>query len=129
MPIEHQKTKYEPKQIFGMLNPRLSQWFRGKFGTFTEPQLYAIPNIHFRQNTLVSAETGTGKTLSAFSSILSELLNYGEAGTLEDRVYCVYISPLRALSNDINRNLKVPLEEMAEKALAEGKKLGIRVAV
>ena len=129
MPIEHQKTKYEPEQIFGMLNPRLSQWFRGKFGTFTEPQLYAIPNIHFRQNTLVSAETGTGKTLSAFSSILSELLNYGEAGTLEDRVYCVYISPLRALSNDINRNLKVPLEEMAEKALAEGKKLGIRVAV
>ncbi|VVB99679.1 ATP-dependent DNA helicase Hel308 [uncultured archaeon] len=129
MQIEFQEEKHSQEHIFGMLNPMLSQWFRARFGSFTEPQLYAIPNIHFRQNTLVSAETGTGKTFSAFTSILSELLNCSDSSTLEDRVYCVYISPLRALSNDIRRNLLEPLEEIMKKAEKDGKKIRIRVGV
>lgn len=127
--IEIQEEKHEGEQIFKLLNPMMANWFKKKFGTFTEPQLYAIPNIHYRQNTLVSAETGTGKTLSAFTAILSELLNLSEANQLEDKIYCVYISPLRALSNDIERNLKEPLDEIKEAASKHGKKLGIRVAV
>ncbi len=129
MGIEIQTEKHEEKTIFGLMNPMLADWFRARFGSFTEPQLYAIPNIHYRQSTLISAETGTGKTLAAFMAILSELLNLSEAGQLEDRVYCVYISPLRALSNDINRNLREPLEEIKEKAVKQGKKIDIRVGV
>ena len=116
MTIAFDKQKHTPKQIFEMLNPRVSGWFKEKFKTFTEPQLYSIPNIHYRQNTLISAETGTGKTLSAFTAILSELHNYQEQGTLEDKIYCVYISPLRALNNDIKKNLLDPLEAIKEKA-------------
>jgi len=129
MPITFQEMKYSDNEIFQMLNPSLAEWFKNKFGKFTEPQLYSIPNIHFRQNTLISAETGTGKTLSAFTAIISELLNLSETGLLEDKVYCIYISPLRALSNDINRNLKEPLEEISESAKKKGKKLGIRIGV
>jgi len=129
LPIETQKKKYDAKTIFGMLNPTLSEWFAEKFGTFTEPQLYSIPSIHFKENTLISAETGTGKTLSAFTSILSELANYSEAGTLEDKVYCVYISPLRALNNDIERNLLEPMEALKERAEKKGKKIDLRIGV
>jgi ATP-dependent Lhr-like helicase len=129
MPIVMQKEKYTDSRIFGMMNPLLAGWFRKRFGTFTEPQLYAVPNIHFRINTLISAETGTGKTLSAFASILSELITLSEKGKLEDRVYCVYISPLRALNNDIKRNLLEPLDEIKESAKQEGKDINIRVAV
>ena len=129
MPIEFQKAKYAPEKIFGMLNPMLSAWFKARFGTFTEPQLYSIPNIHFRENTLISAETGTGKTLSAFAAILSELITLEQHKQLEDRIYCVYISPLRALSNDINRNLREPLDEIMKMAEKAGQKINVRVAV
>ena len=129
MPIETQAEKYPGEQVFGLLNPLLAGWFREKFGSFTEPQLYGIPSIHFRQCTLVSAETGTGKTLSAFSSIVSELITLSENSLLEDRVYCVYVSPLRALNNDIKRNLTGPLDEITKKAEALGRKINIRVGV
>ncbi|MEM4257043.1 MAG: ATP-dependent helicase [Candidatus Diapherotrites archaeon] len=129
MPIVFQSEKFLPEHIFSLLNPLLAEWFKQKFGAFTEPQLYAIPNIHSMQNTLISAETGTGKTLSAFTAILSELLNYDESNTLEDFVYCVYVSPLRALNNDIERNLLGPLNEISEVVHKKGRKLNIRVAV
>lgn len=82
--------------------------------------------IHQRKNVLISAPTGSGKTLTSFLSILNELVDSSFKGILEDKVYCVYVSPLKALNNDIEKNLTQPLQELEELA---GRKLGIRVAV
>lgn len=110
--------------------PLVREWFNSKFDGLTEPQAFAVPIIHARQNVLISSPTGSGKTITAFLSIINELLGKQEAGTLEDKIYCVYISPLKALANDIDKNLKQPLREL--EALAESKgmpKPKIRVAV
>jgi len=129
MAITRQTTRYKDDEIHKNLNPLLSAWFKWKFGKFTEPQKYSIMSIHRGENTLVSAETGTGKTLSAFTSVLSELITLSENGQLEDRVYCVYVSPLRALNNDIERNLLEPLDEIKKAAKKINKKIDIRVGV
>ncbi|MHA1615871.1 MAG: ATP-dependent helicase [Candidatus Njordarchaeales archaeon] len=97
------------RDIFSMLQPYVAEWFRKTFKTFTLPQRYAIPRIKNRRNVLVFSPTGSGKTLAAFLAIINDLFKLGEKGELEDKVYCVYVSPLRALSNDIRRNLQVPL--------------------
>ena len=81
----------------------------GKFAGLTEPQAYAVPLIHARKNVLVSSPTGSGKTLTAFLSIINELYAKQLRGQLEDQIYCLYVSPLKALANDINRNLEEPL--------------------
>lgn len=127
--ITKQKTRYTDKQIFSQLNPLLGAWFKYKFGNFTEPQKYSIMSIHSRENVLVSAETGTGKTLSAFTAVLNELITLSEKDKLEDKVYCVYVSPLRALNNDIERNLLEPLEEIKKAGKKIKKKIDVRVAV
>ncbi len=129
MGIEWQKEKHSDAEIFKSLNPLLAAWFRWRFGSFTEPQRYAILNIHRLQNTLVTAPTGTGKTLSAFTAVLNELITLSEAGKLEDRIYCLYISPLRALSNDIERNLSQPLQEIKKAAAKIKKEIDFRIAV
>ncbi|MBW2974186.1 ATP-dependent helicase [Candidatus Woesearchaeota archaeon] len=120
------KKENTDEEIFGILNPVVERWFRAKFRTFCLPQRYAVMDIHSRNNVLVSAATGSGKTLTSFLSILNELIDSSLKGILEDRVYAVYVSPLKALSADISINLMEPLQEM--EAIA-GKKLGIRVAV
>ncbi|MBU2099904.1 ATP-dependent helicase [Candidatus Micrarchaeota archaeon] len=133
--ISFQKEKYSDKEIYAQLHPLLGEWFKEKFKVFTEPQKYAIPNIHNKENTLISAVTGSGKTLSAFTAILNELIIASENNSLEDKVYAVYISPLKALNNDIKRNLLEPLKEIKakhkEKKNKKEKKstLGIRVGV
>lgn len=116
----------KPEQIELILNPLVKQWFFSRFREFSLPQLYGVMEIHSRNNILVSAPTGATKTLTAFLSILNELIDSSEKGILENRVYCVYISPLKALSNDISVNLVEPLKEMENLAK---KKLGVRVAV
>ncbi|RLG70587.1 MAG: ATP-dependent helicase [Candidatus Iainarchaeum archaeon] len=123
------KEKHPDEEIFKALNPLLAEWFKAKFGRFTEPQRYAIMNILRRENTLISAETGTGKTLSAFAAILSYLITLSERNELEDKVYCVYVSPLRALNNDIQRNLLAPLEEIQKLASKKNKRINIRIDV
>jgi ATP-dependent Lhr-like helicase len=124
--IQFMEKPHDDSLTTSILHPTLRQWFFDKFKTFSEPQRYSIYNIHCRINTLVSAPTGSGKTLSAFGAVLNELLGHSEKGTLQDRVYCVYVSPLRALSNDIHKNLIEPLEQMEAQS---GKKFGIRVGV
>jgi len=114
------------KELFTILNPVVKKWFKQKFKDFATPQKYALMEVHSRQNVLVSAPTGSGKTLTAFLSILNELIDSSEKGILEDKIYCVYVSPLKALNNDIEKNLKEPLEEIEELAK---KKFGIRIAV
>ncbi|MCH8329331.1 MAG: ATP-dependent helicase [Nanoarchaeota archaeon] len=116
---------YKPEQIDHILNPIIKKWFFTKFKEYSLPQLYGVMEIHSRNNILISAPTGATKTLTGFLSILNELIDSSEKGILEDKVYCVYISPLRALSEDIKHNLVEPLKEMEEIA---NKKFGIRAA-
>ncbi|MEK6845761.1 MAG: DEAD/DEAH box helicase, partial [Nanoarchaeota archaeon] len=117
---------YTELQLKSVLHPLVNKWFFSKFKQFSLPQLYAVMEIHQRRNILVSAPTGATKTLSGFLAILNELVDSSQKGILEDKVYCIYISPLKALNYDISVNLLRPLEEMSE--LAE-KNLGIRVGV
>ena len=112
------------KEVQDSLNPLVSTWFKKKFGEFSESQKFTIIPIRDRKNLLLSSPTGSGKTLSAFASILSYLIGLDEKNELENKVYCIYISPLKALSRDIEVNLKNPLKEMEEIA---GKEFGIRI--
>jgi len=123
--IETMQKPYKPEQINHILNPIVKKWFFTRFKEYSLPQLYGVMEIHSRNNILISAPTGATKTLTGFLSILNELIDSSEKGILEDKIYCVYISPLRALSEDIKVNLVEPLKEMEELA---GKKFGIRVA-
>ncbi|MBU0470532.1 MAG: ATP-dependent helicase [Nanoarchaeota archaeon] len=124
--IKKINQQYEPVHLKSILHPLINRWFFNKFKEFSLPQLYGVMEIHSRKNTLISAPTGSGKTLTAFLSILNELVDCAEKKVLEDKVYCVYVSPLKALGNDISINLLTPLEEINELA---GKNLGIRVGV
>ncbi|MBM3897854.1 MAG: ATP-dependent helicase [Thaumarchaeota archaeon] len=115
MTIEVAKRSYSREEISSILHPLVAEWF-SQFGDVTPPQKYAIVNIHEGKNTLIASPTGSGKTLSAFLSIISELVRSGEENTLKDAVYCIYISPLRSLNNDIYKNLLVPLEAIKRSA-------------
>ena len=124
--ITYLENPYKQEQIRHILNPIVDKWFFTRFKEFSLPQLFGVMEIHSRNNILVSAPTGATKTLTAFLSILNELIDSSEKGILENKIYCVYVSPLKALSNDIHLNLAEPLKEMEKIA---GKKLSIRVAV
>ncbi len=124
--IAVQEMPYEASAVERILNPPVKKWFFSRFEKFSLPQLHGVVPIHQRENILVSAPTGATKTLTGFLSILNELVDSAEKGILQDKVYCVYISPLKALSNDIAKNLIEPLQEIEKIA---GRELGIRVAV
>ncbi len=117
---------YSETQLKAILHPLINQWFFSKFKEFSLPQLYGVMEIHNRKNVLISAPTGATKTLTGFLAILNELIDSSKKGILENKVYCIYVSPLKALNNDVGKNLKEPLEQMEELA---GQKLGIRLGV
>ncbi|RJQ15817.1 ATP-dependent helicase [Candidatus Woesearchaeota archaeon] len=129
MAVVFQEKPYKDEEILNILHPVIKEWFTGKFKEFAPPQKFSIINIHQRENTLISSPTGSGKTLSAFLSILNELIDLSQKKILEDRVYCIYISPLKALANDIERNLKQPLQEMEEIAKQQNKEFKVNVAL
>ena len=93
-------------------DPIVRQWFEQNFKTVTEPQRLGWPEIRAGHDVLISAPTGSGKTLSAFLICLDELIQSANAGTLPDETQVLYVSPLKALSNDIHKNLELPLQQM-----------------
>ncbi len=97
-------------------HPVVDAWFRARFGAPTDAQRLGWPHIAAGRHTLIAAPTGSGKTLAAFLSCINDLVRGGVDGRLEDRVEVVYVSPLKALSNDIRRNLEAPLAEIQEAA-------------
>src|SRR5271157_6563808 len=103
---------YDDSESLAVLNPYVRGWFTKSFKGLTPPQKYAFKLISESKSMLLTAPTGSGKTLSAFLSIISRLFDYSLQSKLEDKVYCIYISPLRALNNDIYKNLTKPLEEI-----------------
>ncbi len=98
-------------------DPLVQEWFARRFGSATEPQLQGWPEIREGRDVLISAPTGSGKTLAAFLICLDELVREARTGSLPDETRVVYVSPLKALSNDVRKNLEVPLAEI--RALAE----------
>ena len=86
-------------------HPLITKWFAQRFGGPTEAQRLGWPPILEGSDTLIAAPTGSGKTLAAFLACLDRLLRDGISGDLTDRTYAVYVSPLKALSNDVQRNL------------------------
>ena len=125
-----QGKSYSDKEILEVLHPLVREWFLSRYSTFTPPQRYAIVEAYKGNNVLISSPTGSGKTLAAFLAAISMLVEKAEKSELEDKVYVVYVSPLRALNNDIRRNLEEPLGEIYELAEKKGIKLQpIRIAV
>jgi len=126
MAVSYMAEPYAHDDILNSFHPIVRAWFTSKFKEFAPPQRYSILNIRNRINTIISSPTGSGKTLSAFLAILNELVDLSGKGQLEDKVYAIYISPLKALANDIQRNLLGPLAEMDAQS---GETLGIRVGI
>jgi len=115
-----------------MLNfhPLVARWFTAKYGESSPPQRSGWPAIASGAHTLILAPTGTGKTLAAFLWELNQLIVEGQRESLGNSIHIVYVSPLKALNNDIQRNLQEPLRELRELFEREGEAFPeIRVAV
>src|SRR5262249_5910460 len=98
----------------------VSEWFRARFGSATEPQVQGWPLIREGSDVLISAPTGSGKTLAAFLTAIDALIRRARLGPLPDQTEIVYVSPLTALSNDVHKNLEIPLSEIRALALERG---------
>src|ERR1022692_676981 len=101
-------------------HPLVAEWFVQRFATPTEPQEQGWPHILAGRTTLISAPTGSGKTLAAFLACIDRLVRKALAGDLADRTEVLYVSPLKALGNDIQKNLEIPLGEILAMAGERG---------
>jgi ATP-dependent Lhr-like helicase len=111
-------------------DPLIEEWFEEQFGQPTEPQLQGWPLVRAGDDVLISAPTGSGKTLAAFLICLDQLVRDARGGMLADETRVVYVSPLKALSNDVRKNLEIPLAQIRELAEKRGVYLSeIRTAV
>ena len=106
-----------------LFHPLVDEWFSARFGEPTDAQRLGWPEIAAGRHVLIAAPTGSGKTLAAFLASIDSLLRQAADGTLRDEVQVVYVSPLKALSNDIRRNLEAPLAEIGDAAMKAGKLL------
>ncbi|MEM3202520.1 MAG: ATP-dependent helicase [Candidatus Micrarchaeaceae archaeon] len=105
---------FSDEESLNSLNIYARKWFQSNFKELTPPQKFAFKIIKDKQNVLITAPTGSGKTMSGFLSIISRLFDYSLQGKLDNKIYCIYVSPLRSLNNDIYRNLMKPLTEIYE---------------
>src|SRR5688500_24928 len=111
-------------------HPVIARWFEQKFGSPTAPQAEGWPAIQSGAHTLIAAPTGSGKTLAAFFAALDQLFRDALANTPADQPRVVYVSPLKALSNDIHKNLEEPLAGIrAALSASEGRDLIVRAEV
>src|SRR5271163_5330960 len=110
----------EISESLAWAHPVTAEWFLTKFGSPTEPQIHGWPSILAGDATLISAPTGSGKTLAAFLVCIDQLLRASLSGQLAPATQVVYVSPLKALSNDVQKNLNAPLAEIQQLALARG---------
>jgi ATP-dependent Lhr-like helicase len=116
--------------VLAGFDPLVAEWFTTRFGQATEPQLRGWPEIAQGRDVLISAPTGSGKTLAAFLTAIDSLVRRARLGPLPDRTEIVYVSPLKALSNDVHKNLEVPLAEISALARERGVELApIRAAL
>ena len=115
--IEYVEDSWDTEQLLESLSPPVRNWFKDKFPDFTDPQKLAIPRILNGEHLLLCSPTGSGKTLTAFLSIIDDLVRRSLDGSLDKSVQCIYISPIKALANDIQKNLIGPLTEIREKYL------------
>src|ERR1700737_4878534 len=114
-----------PPQIFSSsalnwAHPVVREWFLTRHGVPTEPQQQGWPHILAGKTTLISAPTGSGKTLAAFLACIDQLVRKALAGHLRDETQVLYVSPLKALGNDIQKNLEMPLGEILQLAGERG---------
>jgi ATP-dependent Lhr-like helicase len=107
-------------KALGDFDPLIQEWFARRFSGPTEPQVQGWPKIRSGRDVLISAPTGSGKTLAAFLLCLDRLVRQARNGPLPDQTEVVYVSPLKALSNDIQKNLEGPLAEIREMGAAQG---------
>ncbi len=112
IPKKYRRPSNEAKMSLTSFHPIVAEWFAERFQAPTEPQRLGWPSILESRDTLIAAPTGSGKTLTAFLASLNRLLQLALTGDLRDLTYVVYVSPLRALSNDIQRTLQGPLAEI-----------------
>ena len=109
-----------PAAIRTLFHPAVANWFAENFAAPTPAQAEAWPAIKAGRHTLIAAPTGSGKTLAAFLAAIDALVEQGVDGTLTDTTQVVYVSPLMALSNDIQRNLETPLAGIREELKQRG---------
>ncbi|QLG62504.1 ATP-dependent helicase [Halorarum salinum] len=129
----------EDGDVLDLLEPSVGEWWVEQFGEyvpenggfFTPPQREAIPLIDGGTNSLVCSPTGSGKTLASFTAIINDLYRREREldGGLDNEVYCLYVSPLKSLANDIHRNLELPLEGISGKLAERGHETEIRHAI
>ena len=109
-----------PTQALDWAHPIVREWFLERFASPTEPQELGWPHILARRSTVISAPTGSGKTLAAFLACIDRLVRKALTGALQDATEVLYVSPLKALGNDIQKNLELPLGEILCKAAERG---------
>jgi len=106
--------------VLDNFHPAVAAWFRRTYSAPTEPQIQAWPAIASGKHALIAAPTGSGKTLAAFLATIDALVRLGVRGELRDETHVVYVSPLKALSNDIQKNLDEPLAGIRRELFESG---------
>src|SRR6056297_1356518 len=135
--VDADAVEIDDGDVLDLLEPAVREWWVEEFGEyvpgnggfFTPPQKDAIPLIHEGENALICAPTGSGKTLASFTGIINELFGKAREDDLENSVYCLYVSPLKSLANDIHRNLEQPLDGITAKLDERGEDVEIRHAI
>jgi ATP-dependent Lhr-like helicase len=106
----NRKVYMNKSEVLNIFHPAVKEWFLNNIGKPSPPQIEGWPQIQSGKNVLISAPTGAGKTLAAFLESINRLLEMGLKKELPEGVFILYVSPLKALNNDINKNLEIPFQ-------------------